>query len=64
MRCYICDAELNDEEIQFNNLHQDWDPCGHCQQIIDEVFEPISEDEVDFLLEQEGLIEIEEDLIE
>lgn len=57
MRCYICDAELNGDEIQFNNLHKDWDPCGYCQHIIDEVFEPISEEEIDIMLLEEGLIE-------
>lgn len=57
MRCFICDVEINGDEIQFNTLHKDWDPCGNCQHIIDEVFEPLEEEDIDYLLEQEGLIE-------
>lgn len=57
MKCHICDADLSGDEIQWNNLHEDWDPCGTCQQIIDEVFEPLREEDIDYLLTQEGLIE-------
>ncbi len=53
MRCHICDASLNDNEIQWNPEHEDWDPCGTCQAIIDEVFEPLDDEEIEKQLEFE-----------
>ena len=53
MKCYICDATLSDQEVQWNADHEEWDPCGTCLQIIEEVFEPLSEDEVRDLIEAE-----------
>lgn len=34
MRCYICDAQLSDEEVRFNRNHKDYDPCNVCKEVI------------------------------
>lgn len=47
MRCAICNAVLSPAEIQWNNDHKDWDPCNKCQEVIDEVFTDLSEEEID-----------------
>lgn len=47
MRCHICNATLGATEVQWNNQHKDWDPCGRCIQAIDEVFNDRSEEEID-----------------
>lgn len=47
MRCHICNATLGATEVQWNNQHNDWDPCGRCIQAIDEVFNDRSEEEID-----------------
>lgn len=57
MKCHICDATLGETEVQWNNDHKDWDPCGTCQAVIDDVFEPLSEDEVRHQIE----VELEEE---
>lgn len=45
MRCHICDAPLG--SINFNRDHGDIDPCGTCQQIINEVFtDPVPEEDL------------------
>ena len=51
MRCYICDSALSDEEVQFNRVHDDWDPCGTCKQVIKDVFK---EDRDEGTLADEG----------
>lgn len=54
MRCAICDKPLSPDEIQWHPLHNDWDPCGTCQTVINEVFEdPLDEDEVSRLISLE-----------
>lgn len=58
MRCFICDSVLQDSEIKVNPDHQDFDPCGTCLEIIEEVFEPLDEEEI------RRQIEIEWDLTE
>lgn len=58
MRCHICNANLKPEEVQWNNEHEDWDPCRKCQIIIDEVFEPLPEDYID--LEEEENEDVDE----
>lgn len=57
MRCNICNAVLAPAEVQWNNDHDEWDPCGRCLQAIDEVFNDRSEEEIEHELEFEGLIE-------
>jgi len=52
-RCFICDKTLTAEEVQWNRDHQDWDPCGVCLDIINNVFEPHSEEEIDWQLAEE-----------
>lgn len=59
MRCHICNAVLAPAEVQWNNDHQEWDPCGRCLQAIDEVFNDRSEEEIEHELTFEGLIEWE-----
>ena len=49
MKCYICNGTLASDEIKHTpeHGHGDFGPCGTCNQIIDEVFEHPSEEEVD-----------------
>ncbi len=59
MKCAICDQTLSPTEVQWNSLHEDWDPCSTCQLIISEVFEdPLDEDEITRLLDEEEADEI------
>jgi ferredoxin len=53
MKCFICDATLSDNEVQYNNYHEDWDPCGTCLAVIDEVFEPLDEEDIQRQIEFE-----------
>jgi len=47
MRCYICDVTLSAEEVRFNKDHDKFDPCSSCLAEINEVFGPLTDDEVD-----------------
>ena len=47
MKCHICNATLSPGEIQWNNDHEDWDPCSRCLDIIDGVFTDATEEEID-----------------
>ena len=38
MKCYICDRTLDEEQVQYNEEHGDYDPCPTCLAIIEEVF--------------------------
>jgi hypothetical protein len=52
MKCFICNKTLESEEIKQNRDHKDFDPCRGCLEVIYHVFEdPVSEDDVDRLLE-------------
>ena len=53
MRCAICNKILSKEEVKFNNLHQDFDPCSVCLEIIQDVFEPLDDREIDRVLSLE-----------
>ena len=53
MRSHICNATLGEAEVKFNSLFEEWDPCSRCLAIIGEVFEPMSEEEIDEALENE-----------
>lgn len=62
MKCYICDAQLAADDIKFTPKYGrgNFAPCGHCEGIIAEVFEPIPEeelilDDVDLLLDWEEI---------
>jgi len=33
MRCYCCDAEITDKEIQYNSDGHFYEPCGTCLEI-------------------------------
>lgn len=35
MRCHICDRTL--EKIEYNRDHQDFDPCGVCFNVIQDI---------------------------
>lgn len=47
MKCHVCDKTLSDKEVQWNRDHQDWDPCGTCLEVINNLFEHPSEEEID-----------------
>ena len=65
MRCHICNSELKENSIQWNNDHQDWDPCPTCLIEISEVFTDDSEEEITAQLEGEwNLIFGEADTVE
>lgn len=51
MKCYICDRQLGPDEIHLNPDHGTFDPCGVCLEIIENVFEPLKEEEIGKLLE-------------
>lgn len=54
MRCYICDAVLSPDSTHWNSDHDEYDPCPTCLIAIAEVFEdPLDEDQITWLLEQE-----------
>lgn len=53
MKCFICDKTLSGDEVQFDRDHQEWDPCGTCLDVINNVFEPKSEEEIDWELAEE-----------
>lgn len=61
MRCYICNAVLQPEEVHFNRKYDDQkygpvEPCRKCLLEIAEVFEDhLDEDELDFTLLDEDL---------
>jgi hypothetical protein len=53
-RCFICDKELKTEEIIWNELAQEWEPCPECLLIISEVFKDgLDEEQITWLLEEE-----------
>lgn len=37
MRCFICDRILNEDQVHYNEEHEDFDPCPTCQQVIDDL---------------------------
>ncbi len=49
MKCYICDAQLKPDEIKHTPAYGrgNFGPCGKCAEIIENVFEPPSEEEID-----------------
>lgn len=54
MRCYICDRALSETEIAEDPRHGTFDPCSTCLTIISEIFsDPLDEDEITYLLEEE-----------
>lgn len=53
MRCMICDVVLTEKEVKYNSDHRDFDPCTGCLDVINEVFEPLREEEINKLLEDE-----------
>lgn len=49
IKCYICDAQLGADEIKHTPAYGrgNFGPCGKCNEIIENVFEPPSEEEID-----------------
>jgi cytidine deaminase len=49
MHCHICDRELSPDEIKMTPAYGrgDFAPCGTCLAVIEEVFEPDSEEDLD-----------------
>lgn len=37
MRCYICNSILEDDNIQYNQDHKDYDPCPSCLAVIEDI---------------------------
>ena len=37
MRCHICNTVLDDDHVQFNQDHQDYDPCPTCLQVVEDL---------------------------
>ncbi len=56
MRCYICDAQLNN--ISFNRLHKDIDPCERCKEVIANVFGEEGDEASDEIIEEPSLEEL------
>lgn len=57
MRCYLCDRVLSNDEIKHEPEYRrgGFSPCSHCLEVISEIFEPDSEEEIDQQLSLEGL---------
>ncbi len=54
MRCHICDSLLSSPT--WNSLHEDYDPCPTCLEMIMHVFEdPPEQFELDLDAEEESL---------
>ena len=53
MKCHICDATLRAEDVQFHPLHNDWDPCPYCLEVISGVFNDDSDEEITEMVEHE-----------
>ena len=37
MRCYICNAVLEDDSVNYNEDHGDYDPCPSCLSVIEDL---------------------------
>ena len=48
MRCYICDGPLSNDEIKHEPHYGkgDFAPCGRCLEVINELFNDDSDDEI------------------
>ena len=64
MKCFICDATLSEDSIQWNSQHEDWDPCPTCLIEIGELFNDDSEEEIAEKLRLEWGEDIIEEVIE
>ncbi len=53
MRCFICDVVLSEKEVKFNTDHKDFEPCTSCIDAVNEIFEPLDEEEISRLIEEE-----------
>lgn len=62
-KCYICDRDLASDEIKHTPEfgRGDFAPCGTCTEVIESLFEPPTEEEIDkqlvLDLYYEGLID-------
>lgn len=52
MKCYICDSTMSSDEIKLKPKygHGGIDPCGKCMEIINDIFEPMAEEDLDVIL--------------
>jgi hypothetical protein len=57
MKCYICNRTLSSDEVKHTPKHGrgDFAPCGTCESIISEVFEPLDEEQLDYSFLTEDL---------
>lgn len=37
MRCFICDRTLEADQVQYNQDHQDYDPCPSCLAVVEDI---------------------------
>ena len=56
MHCHICDRPLAADEIKTTPKYGrgGFAPCGTCLEIIENVFEPLEETEIDYALSVES----------
>lgn len=66
MKCYICDKTLGNDEIKHEPHygHGGFAPCGTCLEIVGELFNDASEEEIDAELSFEGIQDVSESLAE
>lgn len=55
MKCYICDRTLEEDQVQYNQDHKDYDPCPTCLHVIQDLTagyggQPDPEEEIDLAL--------------
>lgn len=43
MRCYICDKILEDDQVQYNEDHKDYDPCQTCLNAVEDILAGFSD---------------------
>jgi hypothetical protein len=59
IKCFICNRTLEEDQVQFNENHKDYDPCPTCLDVIEDLLagyggQPdtsAEEDKIDLILE-------------
>lgn len=48
MKCAICDSNLSNDEIKYDPKYGrgNFDPCGTCLTVIDDLFSDLTEEEI------------------
>lgn len=57
MKCYICDAQMDNDSIKHTPEYGrgGFAPCGHCLEIIGDLFNDDSDEEITSQLTAEGI---------